>query len=129
MFSRCSKFFCLKKRGGDDKQPLLTPLASRADSQRREGPYFICRDKKQKEAKKVINKMRTSVIILSSLLTIILAPFTYEQGDNTCTSDEIRQIMMNSCNHFDLRKQQISFDLTLCCDPSQIKICRIYLCH
>ena len=52
----------------------------------------------------------------------------------TCTSDDIRGIIINSCDNvkklsFELLKHQTPFDWTTCCDPDKIEMCSRYFCH
>ena len=55
----------------------------------------------------------------------------------TCSSDKIRDVMINSCNILTSSESKIleslsnSFNYSLCCDadPSIVNICARYFCH
>lgn len=65
------------------------------------------------------------------LITIYMFNYSY-----TCSSDQIRDIMINSCNILQLSESKLlklvnSFDHSLCCttDSNILAICARYFCY
>jgi hypothetical protein len=84
--------------------------------------------------KSSVNKM-IKINFYTLLICCMMLHYSY-----TCSSDQIRDIMINSCNTIrstSLLESKVfllldSFDYSLCCDttdPNIVNICARYFCH